>query len=93
MSCISYCLIITFTLKDKSVTLAHKCTIEQTMREVYIFAFFPHIKISYFSYKDVVKIIIFPCGFKDRQQEAEHDLRYLTLFSGYCKHINILYMK
>ena len=30
---------------------------------------------------------------KDRQQEAEHDLRYLTLFSGYCKHIDILYMK
>ena len=30
---------------------------------------------------------------KDRQQEAERDLQYLTLFSSYCMHINILYKK
>ena len=30
---------------------------------------------------------------KDKQQEAERGLRYLTLFSGYCKHINTLYEK
>ena len=30
---------------------------------------------------------------KDRQQETESGLRYLTLFSRYCLHINILYMK
>ena len=30
---------------------------------------------------------------KDRQQEAERGLRYLIFFSGYCLHINILYMK
>ena len=29
---------------------------------------------------------------KDRQQEAERELRYLTLFSIYCLHINILYI-
>ena len=30
---------------------------------------------------------------KDRQEEAERDLRYLTLFSSYCEHINIQYIK
>ena len=30
---------------------------------------------------------------KDRQQEAERGLRYLTLFSSYCMHISITYIK
>ena len=30
---------------------------------------------------------------KDRQQEAEHESQYLTLFCSYCMHINILCMK
>ena len=32
-------------------------------------------------------------GFKDRQQEAERDLQYFTLFSCYCKDMKALYMK
>ena len=31
------------------------------------------------------------CFFKDRQQEAEHDSQYLTLFAGYYLHCNILH--
>ena len=38
-------------------------------------------------------LIEYVMAFKDRQQEAERGLRYLTLFSSYCMHINITYIK
>ena len=46
---------------------------------------------NYYSYGCLLKSLIHE--FKDRQQEAENDSQYLTLFCSYCMHINILYMK
>ena len=54
-----------------------------------------HTLVSLIVIRVVIQLYIYnkPYHFKDRQQEAEHGLRYLTLFCSYCMHINVLCME